>query len=176
MSTWRSAALALLFLPALLAAQAPGGTDSRVFYYPKPLARTPWQPPMKPVTRLAEVKARHHAEPAWREPVIQDENSRAFLVQEPRGTTHARKLYPDSPAWWAVLEGRIRFEVEKPDRTFDVFEATKGSYVFVPERMLHAFAVVGELPAITFEVTLASATPVYPDRPQHRVSSTFRSD
>src|SRR5262245_13294732 len=57
MSTWRSAALALLFLPALLAAQAPGGTDSRVFYYPKPLARTAWQPPMKPVTRLAEVKA-----------------------------------------------------------------------------------------------------------------------
>jgi mannose-6-phosphate isomerase-like protein (cupin superfamily) len=111
------------------------------------------------------VKARHHAERAWREPVIQDENSRAFLVQEPPGSTHARKLYPDSPAWWAVLEGRIRFEVEKPDRTFDVFEATKGSYVFVPERMLHAFSVVGELPAITFEVTLASATPVYPDKP-----------
>src|SRR4029078_4213316 len=31
--------------------------------------------------------------------------------------------------------------------------------------MLHAFAVVGEVPAITFEVTLASATPVYPDKP-----------
>ena len=113
MRIWRSAALSLLFLPALLAAQAPGAVDTRVFYYPKPLARTPWQPPMKPVTRLAEVKARHHAEPAWREPVIQDENSRAFLVQEPPGTTHARKLYPDSPAWWAVLDGRIRFEVEK---------------------------------------------------------------
>src|SRR5262245_10094836 len=107
MTTWRSTALALLFLPALLAAQAPGGIDSRVFYYPKPLVGTAWQPPMKPVTRLAEVKGRHHAEPAWREPVIQDENTRAFLVQEPPGTTHARKLYPDSPAWWAVLEGRI---------------------------------------------------------------------
>ena len=152
--------LSLLCLPALLAAQ-----DSRVFYYPKPLARTPWQAPMKPVTRLADVKAKHRGEPGWREPVIQDENSRAFLVQEPAGTTHARKLYPDSPAWWAVLDGRIRFEVEKPDRTFEVFEATKGSYVFVPERMLHAFAVVGDLPAISFEVTLASATPVYPDRP-----------
>ena len=31
--------------------------------------------------------------------------------------------------------------------------------------MLHAFAVVGTLPAIVFEVTLASATPVYPERP-----------
>ena len=64
-----------------------------------------------------------------------------------------------------MLEGRIRFEVEKPDRTFEVFEATKGSYVFVPERMLHSFEVVGNRPAISFEVTLASATPVYPDRP-----------
>ncbi len=56
MRTWRSA-VPLLFLPALLAAQAPDNTDTRVFYYPKPLARTPWQPPMKPVTRLADVTA-----------------------------------------------------------------------------------------------------------------------
>ena len=55
MRPWRIAALSLLFLPTLLAAQAPGGTDGRVFYYPKPLARTPWQPPMKPVTRLADL-------------------------------------------------------------------------------------------------------------------------
>jgi mannose-6-phosphate isomerase-like protein (cupin superfamily) len=86
-------------------------------------------------------------------------------VQEPAGTRHERKLYPDSPAWWAVLDGRIRFEVEKPDRSFEVFEATKGTYVFVPERMLHSFEVVGDQPATSFEVTLASATPVYPQRP-----------
>src|SRR6185295_13802816 len=152
--------LPLLLLPALLSAQ-----DNRVFYFPKPVARTPWQPPMRPVTRLADVKARHQGEPSWREPVIHDENSRAFLVQEPAGTRHERKLYPDSPAWWAVLDGRIRFDVEKPDRSFEVFEATKGSYVFVPERMLHSFEVVGNQPAIRFEVTLASATSVYPERP-----------
>src|SRR4026207_243254 len=138
MRTWRRAALSLLFFPALLAAQAPGGVDSRVFYYPKPLARTPWQPPTKPGTRPADVEAKHRGARGPREAVIQDENSRAFLVQEPPGTTHMRKLYPDSPAWWAVIEARTRFEVERPDRTFEVFEAAKGSYVFVPERMLHS--------------------------------------
>jgi len=138
--TARTLGLSLLCVPALLSAQAP---DSRVFYYPKPVARTAWQPPMKPVTRLADVKARHQGEPGWREPVIHDENSRAFLVQEPVGTKHEQRLYPDSPAWWAVLDGRVRFEVETRDRRFEVFEATKGSYVFVPERMLHAFEVVG---------------------------------
>ena len=162
MRTRRTMALSLLFLPALLSAQSP---DARVFFYPKPLARTPWREPMKPVTRLADVRARHKGEHSWREPVVHDENTRAFLVQEPPGTRRERKLYPDSPAWWTVLDGRIRFEVEKPDRSFAVFEATKGSYVFVPERMLHSFEVLGAQPAITFEVTLASATPVFPEKP-----------
>jgi mannose-6-phosphate isomerase-like protein (cupin superfamily) len=152
----------LAVIPALLSAQA---VDPRVFYYPKPVAKTRWQAPMKPVTRLADVKAKHKGEASWRETVIHDENSRAFLVQEPAGTKHERRLYPDSPAWWAVLDGRVKFEVETSDRRFEVFEAIKGSYVFVPERMLHAFEVVGNEPAITFEVTLASATPVYPERP-----------
>jgi mannose-6-phosphate isomerase-like protein (cupin superfamily) len=160
--TARTLTLLLVLLPALLSAQA---VDPRVFYYPRPAAKTRWQAPMKPVTHLADVKARHKAERGWRELVIHDENSRAFLVQEPAGTRHARRLYPDSPAWWAVLDGRVRFDVETSDRRFEVFEAVRGSYVFVPERMLHAFEVVGDEPAIMFEVTLASATPVYPERP-----------
>jgi mannose-6-phosphate isomerase-like protein (cupin superfamily) len=151
----------LLCFPALLLAQQ----DDRIFYFPKPVERTRWQPPMKPVTRLADVKARHRGEQSWREPVVHDDNSRGDLVQEPAGTRHERKLYPDSPAWWVVLDGRIRFEVEKPDRSFEVFEAIKGSYVFVPERMLHSFEVIGNQPATRFEVTLASATPVYAERP-----------
>jgi mannose-6-phosphate isomerase-like protein (cupin superfamily) len=157
----RYIALAVLLVPVLLSAQ-----EGKTFYYPKPVARTPWQAPMKPVTRLKELKARHQSEQSWREPVIHDENTMAFVVQEPVGTKHERKLYPDSPAWWAVLEGRIRFEVEKADGTFDRFEASKGSYVFVQERLQHSFEVIGTEPAVRFEVTLASATPVYPVKPE----------
>jgi mannose-6-phosphate isomerase-like protein (cupin superfamily) len=164
MTTARTLAYSLLVVPALLSAQAP---DERVLYYPKPLAKTRWQTPMQPITRLADVKAKHDGEAGWRELVIHDENSRAFLVQEPPGTRHQQRLYPDSAAWWAILDGRVRFEVEMPDRRFEVVEATKGSYVFVPERMLHAYDVIGNQAAITFEVTLASATPLYPDRPAH---------
>jgi len=163
MTAIQALGLSLGLIPIVLSAQTP---DNRVYYYPKPLARTPWHPPMKPVTRLADVKAKHHGEPAWRELVIHDENSRAYIVQEPAGAKHERRLYPDSPAWWAVLDGRIRFEIEKADGSFETFEATRGSYVFVPERMLHAFEVLGNQPAIAFEVTLASATPIYPERPR----------
>ena len=157
----RKLMLFLLLSPAMISAQAP----EKTFYFPKPIARTPWNPPMKPITHLADLKAKHAAEKSWREPVIHDENSLAFVVQETPGTKHDRKLYPDSPAWWVVLEGRVRFELEKADGTFETFEATKGSYVFVQERMQHSFEVLAPTPAITFEVTLASATPVYPVKP-----------
>src|SRR3990170_7242910 len=123
--------LALLLLTTVVAAQeAP-----RVLFYPKPLVRE-YKAPMKPITRFADVKAKHKDHATWREPVINDGNSISFLVQEPAGTKHARRLYPDSAAWFAVLEGEIRFEVEKADRTFETIHATKGSYVFVPERIL----------------------------------------
>lgn len=159
----RRLVMTLLLTPALLSAQ-----ENRIFYYPKPEARTPYRPPMKPVTRLADLKAQHRGKTTWRERVIDDGNSLAFMVQEPAGTKHDRKLYPDSPAWWVVLEGRVRFEIEKPSGGFEVFEASRGSYVLAPERMLHSLEVVGTEPAIRFEVTLALATPVYEKQPDKR--------
>ena len=155
----RLLALALL-LPALLPAQT-----NKVFYYPKPVARTAYQPPMKPVIRLADLKAKHQGKTSWHERVVHDENSLAVMIQEPPGAKYERRLYSNSPAWWAVVEGRIRFEIEKPSGGFEVFEASKGSYVFAPERLLHSLEVIGNQPAIRLEVTLASVTPVYQKPP-----------
>jgi oxalate decarboxylase/phosphoglucose isomerase-like protein (cupin superfamily) len=154
-------ALSILLLSVLVSAQdAP-----RVLFYPKPIVRD-YKPPMKPVTRLADVKAKHKGQTTWRELVVDDGNMESFLVQEPVGTMYARHLYPDSATWFAVLEGQVRFEVEKPDRTFELIDATKGSYVFVPERLLHSLEVVGTAPAIRYEVTLGpSSTPVFEKRP-----------
>jgi oxalate decarboxylase/phosphoglucose isomerase-like protein (cupin superfamily) len=159
-----SARLALAVLLAALTAAAQS-EKPKVFYFPKPVARTAYRPPMKPVTRLADLQAKHKGESNWRELVIDDGNSKAYMVQEAPGTKHARRLYPDSPAWWAVLAGRIRFEIEKPEGGFDVFEARKGSYVFVPERLIHSLEVIGDEPAIRFEVTLYEATPVFEEKP-----------
>src|SRR5215210_444138 len=101
MGRMRTLIILSIVVTAALVAQ---GQDNRTFYFPKPVARTPWNSPMKPVTRLADVKAKHKTEASWREPVIHDENSRAYVVQEAAGTKHERKLYPDSPAWWVVID------------------------------------------------------------------------
>lgn len=150
----------LLLLPVLLSAQ-----ENRVFYYPKPVARV-YRPPMKPITRLTDLKTNNKGKTSWREPIIDDGNSVAFMVQEPPGTKHERKLYPDSAAWWAVLEGSIRFEIEKADGGFEIINARKGSFVFAPERLLHSLEVIGNEPAIRYEVTAGpSSTPIHEKRP-----------
>jgi hypothetical protein len=59
----------------------------RVLFYPKPLVRE-YKAPMKAVTRIADVKAKHKGQASWREPVIDDGNSVSFFVQEPAGTKH----------------------------------------------------------------------------------------
>lgn len=154
-----------LLVPAGVAAQE----KERVLFYPKPQVRE-YKPPMKPVTRLADLRAKNKGRASWREPVINDGNSVSFMVQEPPGARHPRRLYPDSAAWFVVLDGEIRFEVEKADRTFEVINARKGSYVFVPERLLHSIEVVGTAPALRYEVTSGpSSTPVYEQRPADAV-------
>src|SRR5262245_26859149 len=150
----------LLILPVLVSAQ-----ENKVFYYPKPAAPL-YKLPMKPVTRLADLKAKHKGKMSWREPVIDDGNSVAFMIQEPPGTKHQRKLYPDSAAWWVVLQGNIRFEIEKADGGFEIINAHKGSFVFTPERFLHSLEVVGSEPAIRYEVTAGpSSTPIFEKLP-----------
>ena len=153
--------LLLCFALCLTAAFA----QERVFYYPKPVERTPYVAPMKPITRLDDLKAKYAGQTNWREKIIDDGNSLAYMIQEVPGSKYARRLFADSPAWWVVVEGRIRFEIEKPDGGFETVEATKGSYVFVNERMVHSLEVIGDQPAIRFEVTLYAATPVFEEKP-----------
>jgi len=158
----RTLVLCLLLLPAVVFAQ----DKPRVLFYPKPLVRTAYTPPMKPVTRLADLKARHAGHASWREPIINDGNSVSFMVQEPSGTRYDRKMYPDSASWFVVLEGQIHVEIEKADGTYESIDATKGSYVFIPERLLHSLEVVGGVPAIRYEVTSGpSSTAVYERKP-----------
>jgi len=75
--------LAVLIVAFTAAAQS---EKQKVFYFPKPLARTAYRPPMKPVTRLADLKAKHGGEENWRELVIDDGNSKGYMVQEGPGS------------------------------------------------------------------------------------------
>jgi mannose-6-phosphate isomerase-like protein (cupin superfamily) len=156
--------LAVILLAApMLAQQRPA---KRVFYFPRPVNRAPYPAPMKPVVRLADLKAKYYGQTNWSEVVVADRNTRAQVISAAPGSKLRRHLHADSPHWWVVQEGRIRFEIEGPDGKLETYEARKGSYVFAPERHLHSLEVIGTEPAIRMDVTLADATPIYDSLPE----------
>jgi mannose-6-phosphate isomerase-like protein (cupin superfamily) len=135
--------------------------QDRVYWFPKPVRPAPFDSPMKPLTRLADLKAKHWGQSNWSEEVIADRNSRAWVISAAPGSKVARHLHPDAPEWWVIQEGRIRFDIDG-----QIIEARKGSYVYAPERSLHSLEVTGDTPAIRFEVTLRDTTPVFAARPE----------
>jgi mannose-6-phosphate isomerase-like protein (cupin superfamily) len=156
---------ALTAIAPVLAAQT---SQPRVLYFPKPARPAAYVSPMKPVHRLADLKAKHSNASSWNELVIADNNTRAEVISAPPGARVERHLHPDAPKWWVVQEGAIRFEIEGTDGKMETVEARKGSYVFAPERRLHSLEVTGERPAIRFEVTLSHATSVYEKPPSQK--------
>jgi mannose-6-phosphate isomerase-like protein (cupin superfamily) len=136
-----------------------------VFYFPKPVDPPGFAAPMKPLIRLAELKARHKDQASWSEFVVDDKYNRARVISEPPGSKVALHLHADSPEYWVIQQGRIRFEIEEPPGQFQTIEAAKGALVFAPERHLHSLEAIGTEPAIRFEVTLPEAAPVFKSRP-----------
>ena len=120
-----------LLLTLLVSTGVSAQEKPRVLFYPKPIVRE-YKAPMKPVTRFADVKAKHKGQASWREAIIDDGNSVSFMVQDAVGTKYERRMYPDSAAWFAVLEGEMRFEVEKPDGTFEAARVNVGRDGIVP--------------------------------------------
>ena len=73
----------------------------RVFYLPRPAQPAPWQAPMKPHVRLADLKAKHFGEPNWSEVVIADRNSLVEVIQ----------AMPGSEVYQALESGATDFNV-----------------------------------------------------------------
>jgi hypothetical protein len=57
----------------------------RVFYFPKPAQPPPYSPPMKPLTRLADLKAKHRGQANWSELVIAGRNTKAWVISATPG-------------------------------------------------------------------------------------------
>src|SRR5262245_2019869 len=113
--------------------------------------------PHKPHTKLADLKAKHAGKADWRELIVDDEHLRSEYVQAAPRAKIPRRLHPDTRAWWVVMEGQVRFEIEKSEP----FTASRGSMVQVPMQTLYSYEVVGERPALIFETLIADAKTIY---------------
>ena len=139
---------------------------ARIFYAPKPIQPAPYLAPMKPLVRLADLKARHKGQANWTEQVVYDKNNRVEIISAAPGSKVPRHLHSDAPEYWVVQEGRIRFEIEGPPGKFNSFDAAPGDLVLAPERRLHALETIGSEPAIRLQVTLPDTTTIYETMPE----------
>jgi mannose-6-phosphate isomerase-like protein (cupin superfamily) len=146
----------LLALTLRLHGQAPQ-QDSLV-WAPVPSTPNGWVAPNKPHTKIADVLAAHKGQAAWREPIVRDALLRADYVQMAPGTKSPRQFQPDSPIWWVVQSGEVRFTIEGQEPLV----ANKGFLVQVPYRNIYQLETVGSVPAVFFEVKVSDSPTMYP--------------
>jgi mannose-6-phosphate isomerase-like protein (cupin superfamily) len=137
-------------------AQRPGSNE--IFWAPKPAAASKYVPPHRPHTKLADLKARHQGKASWREVIVDDEHLHAEYIYSPPGSKVSRRLHPDTRAWWVVMDGQIRFEIENQQPVV----ARKGSMVQVPPQTIYSMETMGGQPALRFEAGIAKAKTLYP--------------
>ncbi len=137
----------ILLIPLLL------GADEMMA--PKGISK--YTAPHKPITRYKDIKAAHANQAEWRQVIVNDELLRSEYIQMKAGRKTPRLLHPDTRAWWVVMEGEVRFEIEKQEP----FVAKKGSMVQVPYATLYTMEVVSAKPAVVFETNVAGAVSLY---------------
>jgi mannose-6-phosphate isomerase-like protein (cupin superfamily) len=144
----------LICFLALIAVSA-GAQD--VVWAPKPNVLPKYTPPHKPLTKVAEVKAKHAGQANWAELVVNDDLLRGEYVYAAAGTKLSKRLHPDTREFWIVLEGQIRFEIEGQEP----FTASKGWMVQVPMQTFYAMETVGDKPSLRWQVNVAGAHTLY---------------
>lgn len=154
LSTCAVALAAVVSLYTAAPAQRPQSQEE-VSFAPKPIKLAAYTPPHKPRTRLAELKAKHKTAANWSELVVNDEHLRGEWISMAPGTKVSPRFHPDTRAWWVVMGGQIRFDIEGQEP----FVATKGSMVM---QTIYSMEAVGNEPALRFEVNIAKAKTLFP--------------
>src|ERR1700688_3708295 len=85
------------FLGLLAVSTLAAQTDPKIFYAPKPIQPMPYAAPMKPLVRLADLKAKHQGQANWTELVVYDKNNRAEVISAAPGRKVPRHLPSDAP-------------------------------------------------------------------------------
>ena len=132
---------------------------------PEPVSWAPKQKPAqytaghKPIVKIADLLTKHKGQAEWRETIVNDDLFRAEYISMAPGSKLSPRFHPDNRIWWVVRSGQIRFEIEGQEP----FVATKGSMVQVPMQTIYSMEVVGDAPALRFEVIPAKGRTLYPD-------------
>jgi mannose-6-phosphate isomerase-like protein (cupin superfamily) len=145
--------------PTRVGAQQRGAGDGRMeVWTPLPEKPNPFVPPHKPLTKLAELIAKHKTDKSWTEVIVNDNLFHGEYIAMAPGVKTPRRFHQDNRAFWIVQDGQIRFTIEGQPP----FVASKGFLVQVPKRLVYSMETVGDKPSLRFEVTMANSNTMYP--------------
>jgi mannose-6-phosphate isomerase-like protein (cupin superfamily) len=166
-ATWRAWGIGLTLVVGIagarVAGQAPASAAPRAPEPPllvlSPKSASPgWTGVHRPLTKLADVLARHAGQADWAETIVDDESLFAQWISMGPGRQTPRRMNGDTREWWIVQSGSLRFTVEGREPVV----ASKGVMVQVPYRTFYQIENVGAEPALRFEVNVTRARKLYP--------------
>src|SRR5204863_6935853 len=101
-------------MPALVAQNAQGGRGggaAETWWVSKTKGGV-YNPPMRPLWKLADLKQMHAGQSTWQEQIIKDPEQDVIYNSGAPGTHVTARLHPDTPTVFVVIAGSIRFTVE----------------------------------------------------------------
>jgi len=127
-------------------------------FWVQKIKETVYVPPNKPLTRLADLKAKYKGQATWKETVLKDGESQADYNSMAPGTKVSPRLHPATPTLVVVFEGEMRWDIENQTQ----FVAKRGSMVNIPSWTIFSYEVIGAVPAVFIEVNAIHFDTVIP--------------
>ena len=101
---------------------------------PLPEKANPFVPPNKPLTKVADLIAKHKGAQNWTETIVSDNLFHGDYISMAPGGKTPRRFHQDNRAFWIVQDGQVRFTIEGQAP----FVASKGFLVQVPKRLVYS--------------------------------------
>jgi quercetin dioxygenase-like cupin family protein len=151
--------VAVAGLPTLLAQNAqPAGGGANESWWVNKAKGGVYNPPMRPLWKLSDLKQMHAGQNNWQEQIIRDPEQDATYNSAAPGTRFTARLHPDTPTVFVVIAGDVRFTIEGQQPV----AASRGSIVNIMKTTIFSYDVAGTQNALWVEVNPANYKTAYP--------------
>ncbi len=125
---------------------------------PKPIKPLGYTGVNKPIHRIADILAAHKGQARWTQEIVRDEDYSGKWISMAPGDRVVPQFYADDRVMMVVYSGQLRVSIEGQEP----FVAGPGFLVTVPYRNTYSMEVVGNEPAVRFEVNGTDRLPFHP--------------
>ena len=130
-----------------------------------------YNPPMRPLWKLSDLKKMHAGQNNWQEQIIKDPEHDVTYNSGAPGFHFAERLHPDTPTVFVVIAGQARFTVEGQEPV----TATRGSILNIMKSTIFSFDVTGTQNALWVEVNPTNYKTAYPTAGPEPAATSSRS-